>query len=98
LGYWCGPEFLEGMAFLPQHDDVAYFRGLVATYRPYYDKSPQSTCRKITFITVSYDIGKYLDVVVNGYYPLSKVRIVSGHGTLEGGGNTIHCKKILLEN
>jgi len=98
LGYWCGREFLDGMVFLPQNgDETAYFRGLVATYRPYYDKSPQSKCRKITFITVSYDTGKYLDVVVNGYYPLSKYRIVSGHGVLEGG-NYIHCKKIVLEN
>ena len=90
------------MAFLPQEDDTAkattaYFRGIVATYRPYYDKSPQSKCRKITFITVSYDNGKYIDVVANGYYPLSKFKIVSGHGTLEGG-NYIQCKKLTLEN
>lgn len=107
LGFWCGRDFLEGMAFLPQEDDAnakpddskttAYFRGIVATYRPYYDKSPQSKCRKITFITVSYDNGKYIDVVANGYYPLSKFKIVSGHGTLESG-NYIQCKKITLEN
>jgi hypothetical protein len=101
LGFWCGRDFLEGMTFLPQEDDTskptAYFRGIVATYRPYYDKSPQSKCRKITFITVSYDNGKYIDVVANGYYPLSKFKIVSGHGTLESG-NYVQCKKITLEN
>ena len=98
LGYWCGKEFMPGMYFIVSEvgdKKIVRFRGLVATYRPYYDSSPQSKCRKITFITLGYDNGKYIDVVAHGYYPLSKFPVVKGEGEMEG--DYISCKKISLD-
>lgn len=98
LGYWCGQEFMPGMYFIinvVKEKKIVSFRGMVATYRPYYDRSSLSKFRKITFITLGYDNGKYIDIVVDGYYPLSKFPIVKGHGEMEG--DYIICKKISLE-
>jgi hypothetical protein len=98
LGYWCGQEFMPGMYFIinvVSGKKIVNFRGMVATYRPYYDCSSQSKFRKITFITLGYDNGKYIDIVADGYYPLSKFPIVKGHGEMEG--DYIICKKITLE-
>jgi DNA polymerase III alpha subunit len=98
LGYWCSKEFMPGMYFIintVKDKKKVSFRGIVATYRPYYDRSPQSKFKKITFITLGYDNGKYLDIVVDGYYPLSHLPIVKGHGEMEG--DYITCTKITLE-
>ena len=96
LGYWCSNEFLEKMYYNVDKKDntIIYFCGIIATYRPYYDKSPNAVCRKITFITVGYDNNKYLDIVAHGYYPLSKYHIISGKGVIEN--NNITCKNIKL--
>ena len=98
LGYWCSKEFMPGMYFIinvVKEKKIVNFRGIVATYRPYYDRSNLSKYRKITFITIGYDNGKYIDIVADGYYPLSKFPIVTGHGEMEG--DYINCKKIKLE-
>ena len=98
LGYWCSKEFMPGMYFIintVKDKKKVSFRGIVATYRPYYDRSPQSKFKKITFITLGYENGKYLDIVVDGYYPLSHLPIVKGHGEMEG--DYITCTKITLE-
>jgi DNA polymerase III alpha subunit len=98
LGYWCGRDFMPGMYFIineVKDKKTANFRGIVATYRPYYDRSPQSKCRKITFITLGYDNGKYLDIIAHGHYPLSKFPVVQGHGEIEG--DYINCKRISLD-
>jgi hypothetical protein len=98
LGYWCGQDFMPGMYFIINEVNdkkTASFRGIVATYRPYYDRSPQSKCRKITFITLGYDNGKYLDIIAHGHYPLSKFPVVEGHGEIEG--DYINCKRISLD-
>ena len=98
LGYWCGREFLSGMYYIVNEvkdKKIVNFRGLVATYRPYYDRSPQSKCRKITFVTIGYDDGKYVDLIIHGHYPLSKFPVVKGTGELEG--DYISCNKISLD-
>jgi DNA polymerase III alpha subunit len=98
IGYWCTKEFIPGMYFIINASGdkkKVSFRGIVATYRPYYDRSNLSKSRKITFITIGYDNGKYLDIVAQGYYPLSKFPIIKGHGIMEG--DYITCEKIKLE-
>jgi DNA polymerase III alpha subunit len=98
IGYWCNKEFIPGMYVMINatgDKKKVSFRGIVATYRPYYDRSTLSNSRKITFITIGYDNGKYLDIVVQGYYPLSKFPIIKGHGIMEG--DYITCEKIKLE-
>jgi len=98
LGYWCGRDFLSGMYFIVNEvkgKKIVNFRGLVATYRPYFDSSPHSKCRKITFVTISYDNGKYVDLIAHGHYPLSKFHVVKGSGELES--DYISCNKISLD-
>jgi len=98
LGYWCSREFIPGMYLTIKEikgKKIVNFRGIVATYRPYYDRSPQSKCRKITFITIGYDNGKYIDLIVHGYYPLSKFPVVKGNGEMEG--DYVSCNKISLD-
>jgi len=98
LGYWCSREFISGMYLIVNEvkgKQIVNFRGIVATYRPYYDRSPQSKCRKITFITIGYDNGKYMDLIVHGHYPLSKFSVVKGTGEMEG--DYVSCNKISLD-
>jgi len=98
LGYWCDKEFMPGMyniISIIKDKKIVHFRGIVATYRPHYDHSLTSQFKKITFITIGYDNGKYLDIVAHGYYPLSKYAIIKGNGEMQG--DYITCEKITLE-
>ena len=77
---------------------IAYFRGLIATGRPYTaDKITESgqlqkrKGRKITFLTIGYDNGKYVDVVVWGHYGISRQTAIEGYGLIKetNKGNVI---------
>jgi DNA polymerase III alpha subunit len=69
---------------------VASFRGLIATGRPYTaDKITElgqlqkRKGRKITFLTIGYDNGKYVDVVIWGHYGMSRQTAVEGYGLVK---------------
>ena len=58
------------------------FRGLVATGRGFKDKNNKKN-KKITFITLGYDNNKYIDIILYGHYPLSKIHCIEGIGILK---------------
>lgn len=70
-GYWSGTKFLEGMYNIKDGKKIK-FRGLIATYRKYKSK--------LTFITIGYDNGKYLDLSINKNIGVSKYDVVEGLG------------------
>jgi len=68
------------------------FRGIIATYKIYQtDKKMKKReqdpeCKKqkhITFVTLGYEDGKYIDIVLWGMYKLSKIHCIYGEGFLE---------------
>lgn len=62
--------------------DMVYFKGLVACYRPYItNKYLKIRSRKITFITIGYDNGKYLDLVLWGQYHIGN--FIEGYGIVK---------------
>ena len=56
-------------------DRKHYFKGLIATYRKYKRKK----CN-LTFVTIGYDNGKYLDISINGNVNLYNKDVIEGHG------------------
>jgi DNA polymerase III alpha subunit len=75
-GYWISEKFMPG-CFCERNGNQVKFRGLIATGRHHgVDK------RKITFMTVGYDTGKYLELVLNGYVHYSSYDFVEGEGSI----------------
>ena len=73
--------------------EIAYFKGIVATGRGYTaDKVMENGSllkrggRKITFLTIGWDNGKYLDLVLWGSYKISSIIAIEGSGIIKGGG------------
>jgi DNA polymerase III alpha subunit len=70
-GYWSDTNFLKGM-YYSKEDKKIKFRGLIATYRKYKSK--------LTFITIGYDNGKYLDLSIGKIVGVTKYDVVEGSG------------------
>jgi DNA polymerase III alpha subunit len=71
---------------------IAYFKGIVATGRGYTaDKVMENGSllrkggRKITFLTIGWDNGKYLDLVLWGTYKIPGIMAIEGSGIVKGG-------------
>jgi len=60
----------------------AKFRGLVATGRVY----KKDYRNFLTFVTISPEDGKYIDLVINGINKVSKLIVVSGYGKVKNDG------------
>lgn len=73
-GYWTHPDFIENM-YYKQKKGKHYFRGLIATYRKYKRKK----CN-LTFVTLGYDNGKYIDISINNNVSLFNKDVVEGYG------------------
>ena len=73
-GYWTDPKFIDGMYYNVK-DRKHYFKGLIATYRKYKRKK----CN-LTFVTIGYDNGKYLDISINGNVNLYNKDVIEGYG------------------
>lgn len=84
------------------------FRGLIVTYKIFeadrYVKKREENkeSRKspyITFVTLGYEDGAYIDIVLWGIYKLSKCHCLSGDGFLEdsGGSGWIRAKRVKIE-
>ena len=85
-GYWTGDNFLPGMYFEEKEDGKCRFRGLIATGRPYrvHDKEKgKRRGRMITFVTIGYDNGKYIDLVMNGGTSIHKRHFIEGTGIVK---------------
>ncbi len=85
------------------------FRGLIVTYKifqadRYIKKREENKEAKkspfITFVTLGYEDGEYIDLVLWGMYKLSKCHSLSGEGFLEdaeGGSSWVRVKKVKIE-
>jgi DNA polymerase III alpha subunit len=84
------------------------FRGIIATYKLFQadryvrkrEENKESKKNKfITFITLGYNDGEYIDLAVWGMFKLSKVHCISGEGYLEDSNTCpwIRVKKIRFE-
>jgi len=96
-GFWISPDFLPNMYLEIIHDDIPLpenyysvkFRGLIATGRinnknKYnYNKKDES----ITFVTLGYKNGKYVDITINKNFPFYHYDIVEGEGILSSYDN-----------
>ena len=127
LGYWCSPEFLNGM-YLTKDETVTVkkrrkydettknkytqeeevylwrFKGLISNFRccKTWKKviveggiGSNTKERNITFCTIGYDNGEYIDLVLYGKMNLSKCHVIEGHGEMmdEGNANWIKVDK-----
>lgn len=112
-GYWINEDFLPGMYYRPSEDgSTAHFRGIIATYRIY--KKPKNRTfkkaettetaevkqRMITFVTISYDDAKYVDLVLWGGISMSRAHCIEGEGKIqkEGHINVTKWKFSLINN
>ncbi len=86
----------------------AEFKGIIVTYKifeadRYVKKKEKSKELKknkyITFVTLGYEDGKYIDLVLWGCYKLSKTHCLSGEGFVEEENNVpwIRVKKVKFE-
>ena len=85
-GYWTGDAFLPGMYYEELADNKCRFRGVVATGRPYRSNDKEKGKRKgrfITFVTIGYDNGKYIDLVMNGCTSVHKRYFIEGTGLVK---------------
>ena len=77
-GYWTSGNFMEGMYFKDEGDKIS-FKGLIAISRKYVDWS-QKKKEGVTFITIGYDFGKYLDLAITGNVGIGRNTVVEGNG------------------
>ena len=96
-GFWLTPEFLPNMYLeivdddipLPENQYFVKFRGLIAIGRinnknKYdYNKKDES----ITFVTIGYGNGCYVDITIQKTYPFYHYDIVEGQGLLTSYDN-----------
>lgn len=91
--YWTGDEFL-GSCYCEEYeyDDENWvrFKGLVATYRRYSGTNKNGKAYKCTFITVGYEDGKMLDLVVYGQPQVGRFNYVEGYGVKQNWCSTSH--------
>lgn len=66
----------------------AKFRGIIATGRVYKKENKKGF---LTFLTISYQDGEYVDLILYGIHKVSKMSFVSGYGKLKDDG---YCKYV----
>ena len=73
-----------------EDDKILYakFKGLVATGRVHKKENKKGF---ITFVTISYKDGKYVDLVIHGIRKVSSMTVISGYGKIKFDGS---CKYI----
>lgn len=103
-GYWLSKEFLPNMyleivsdydAPLEPNTIFVRFRGLIAISRNYKAKSFYLGKKKkdITFVTISYDNGKYIDLSIPKKINTSYIDVISGTGIMKSySGEPINLK------
>lgn len=74
-GYWTSGKFMDGM-YYQEDGDMVKFRGLIAINRKYSDGKKEG----VTFITIGYDFGKYLDLAIPGNVGVGRNTVVEGNG------------------
>jgi len=96
-GFWINPNFLPGMYLeiidddipLPENQFYVKFRGLIAAGRTNsknkYEYNKNAKC--VTFITLGYDVGKYVDIIINKKTYFSNCDIVEGEGVITSYDN-----------
>jgi hypothetical protein len=65
--------------YFEEEGDFVKFKGLIAISRRYVDWTSKKK-EGVTFITVGYDFGKYLDVAIPGSVGIGKNTAVEGTG------------------
>jgi hypothetical protein len=84
------------------------FHGLIVTYKifqadRYVKKREENKEAKknpyITFVTLGYQDGEYIDIVLWGMYKLSRCHCLSGEGFMEDseGSSWVRVKKVRIE-
>jgi DNA polymerase III alpha subunit len=74
-GYWTSKKFIGDTYFIEEGDTVK-FRGLIALYRKYVNEKSDN----VTFITIGYDFGKYIDISISDMIRVSGYDIIEGVG------------------
>jgi len=74
--FWTSDRFMPGM-YCHRRGDSVTFRGLVGAARWYVKDG-----KGLTFVTVGWDTGRYLDIVLNGVVPIDRFDIVEGSGAI----------------
>jgi hypothetical protein len=96
-GYWLTPEFLPNMYLeiidddipLPENQYYVKFRGIIAIGRVNnknkynYNNLDES----VTFVTLGYDNGKYIDITITKSVPFYYYDIIEGEGLLTSYDN-----------
>jgi error-prone DNA polymerase len=75
-GFWISNRFMPGCYCL-QTGPRFHFKGLIATGRHH-----TAGGRKITFLTIGYETGKYLDLVLDGLHQFERYDLVEGEGDI----------------
>ena len=84
-GYWTSDQFLPGM-YLREDGDKCFFRGVIATGRPYKTHNRTNGKRRgrlVTFVTIGYDNGKYMDLVLYGKMSIHHRHFIEGQGVMK---------------
>jgi hypothetical protein len=111
LGYWCSPDFLDGMYLTKDSnktvkkrrktdetgkkytkEEEVYlwrFKGLISNFRccktwkkVIVEGGTNTKERNITFCTIGYDNGEYIDLILYGKMNLSKCHVIEGYGEM----------------
>ena len=92
---WWQHAFPANVGLWKRHQNYYEFSGLVANGRSYRCKNS----KWITFLTLGYDYGKYIDIVVSKMINFRDYQIVSGSGfmTMRDGTECIEVKKVKLD-
>lgn len=75
-GYWLSHRSMPGCTEIRLGDKIR-IRGLIATYRRY-----RSGNRKLTFVTVGTELGKYWDIVLEGSFRLHNYDFIDVEGKI----------------
>ena len=89
FGYWNHKEFLDDMyvKVINQKSSLVEFRGLIAIGK-YHRKKVQGKYEYVTFVTIGYKNGYYVDLVLNKSRSISEYDIIKGTGTIVIHKNT----------
>lgn len=89
-GYWTSKKFIGDTYFIEEGDNIK-FRGLIALHRKYIDDKSNG----VTFVTIGYDFGKYIDISLNGIVKIGKYDIIEGEGVYKNF--TLYCDNYNLK-
>ena len=84
-GYWTSSEFLPNMyvKVCKHNPDFVEFRGLIATGRWYYSRDKTKKSDGVTFITIGYASGHFIDLTIQGHYKIGIWDVVRGKGKIK---------------